>query len=118
MMDRAALIAAFEASTNPAPHPLGLPQFPGACVRVLTSGQQTETAQALVKFDNSDGKGNARTLTMILCDADGALLFDVNNPAHVDILHAVPAAVSTHIFVTSNKVNRLQIDDPEEPGKA
>ena len=117
-MDRAELIAAFAAIANPAPRPLNLPEFPGACARVQTTGGQSETVEALRKFDAADGRGNARTLAMILCDADGNLIFDIDNKEHVEILNGLPSIVSNAIFKASNEANSVRIEDEEDPKKA
>lgn len=117
-MDRAELIAAFAAITNPAPRPLNLPEFPGACARVQTTGGQSETVEALRQFDGKDGRGNARTLAMILCDADGNLIFNINDPAHVEILNGLPAQVSNLIFRVSNEANNVKVEDADKPGEA
>lgn len=117
MMDRADILAAFAAAANPAPVALGIKELPGAFVRVNTTGTQAEAAEKLKGFDDADGKGNARSLAVILCDESGSLLFDVKDPAQVDLLHSLRSAVSNRIFRVSNEVNRVRVDE-DDPGKA
>ncbi|WP_395007285.1 hypothetical protein [Undibacterium sp.] len=100
--DRAAFIAAVKASSAPAPLRVEVEGL-GACyIRAITAGQGSEIAD----YEPCDKKHtNARNAAIVLCDADGVLLFDPRSKDDLEQLSGLKAATINKILKAANEHN-------------
>lgn len=110
---RAALIAA----SRPAPVAVVLPDGSTYHVRTLTAFDSQRTQAVLeANKDAADGMTTGRVLAMVLCDASGELLFDVNSLADVLALSTMSPEFMRAIFAAHNKANGASPAEAEAAG--
>lgn len=94
-MDRATLLAAMDAIAAEKPRAVTIPGLGDVHVRHITIGEVDEQTE-----DTSDAKNKrriARGACRLLCDAEGNLLLDPDEPADVARMAKLPLTVLTAI---------------------
>lgn len=99
-MDRNALIEAMRATAQARPVAVEVPAWGVVYVRPITVAEVDEQTA-----DAADGVGKsklARGACRVLCDENGARLFDPNSAADVDLLAAQPWQLLRRVLAASD----------------
>lgn len=112
-MDRLALIAAMQATAAVRPLPVVVPGWGTVYVRALTvadveeqAGDGAPAAEADVPTTPpADRHRIARSVARLLCDAEGARLFNPADEADVALIAAQPWALLRGILAKANALN-------------
>lgn len=99
-MDRSALIAAMQATASAAPKPVTVEGWGTVYVRQLTVAEVEE--QTADTEQKQDKHRIARAAARVLCDAEGARIFDPGNADDVGLLARQPWALLRHVLETSD----------------
>jgi hypothetical protein len=100
--DKTAFMAAMRAAANPKPLQIDVDGLGVCYVRAITAGQGSE----LAGMDSVDKKyENVRNVAIVLCDADGNLLFDAKNEGDLELLSQQKAGAINAILQAANKHN-------------
>lgn len=106
-MSRDALRAALAALSNPAPVQVEV-RGQTFWVRVLTAHDADLMRQAAERHkDSKDGCDSGRSLAYLLCDADGATIFDADSADDVLMLSRLHPEVRESLFEAANKANGI-----------
>ena len=89
------------ATSNPRPVPIkNVPQWSGVHVKPLLVGETEAPAE-----DADPKLQTARGIARILCDASGALIFDVNNAEDLAAINKLPSSCLNHINEAVQAIN-------------
>jgi len=88
-MNREDLIAAMKATAETPPRKIEVPGWGTVFVKALTV-EQVDLQQQETVVDGKDRLRFARAAARLLCDEKGALLFDANDPEHLELLAKQP----------------------------
>lgn len=106
-MSRDALRAALVALSNPLPVQVDV-RGQIFFVRVLTAHDADLMRLAAERYkDAGDSCDSGRSLAYLLCDADGATIFDANSPDDVLMLSKLHPEVREALFEAANKANGI-----------
>lgn len=103
MMTRDDLLAMFKQTAVAEPRPVVIPKFGTVYVRDVTLAEVEEQ-----RADTSDGKDKmrmARGVCRVLCEKDGTLLFDANDPDDVRLVSQQPWRVISKIIEVAEEGN-------------
>lgn len=101
-MDRAALIAAMQATAAEKPVAVTVPKWGKVWVRQVTVAE-VDAQQADDEAATKDDKNKlARGACRVICDETGARLFDPNKPEDVALLAAQPWALLRKVLAASD----------------
>lgn len=98
-MDRAALIAAMQATASSAPSSVEVPGWGTVYVRQLTVAEVEE--QAADTADGQDKHRIARAAARVLCDASGERLMDPRSDDDVALIAAQPWSLLRRVLELS-----------------
>lgn len=111
-MNRDALIAKILSASSPKPVKVEADGIGPVYVRVMTAYDADAARKQLAELKKDDGCETGRLLAVLLCDEEGALLFDVNKPDIVLKLAKLPPGVSAKVLNAANATTG------SEPGKS
>jgi hypothetical protein len=104
-MSRDKLIASILGASSPKPVKVKVDGAGDVFVRVMTAFDADTTRKKLDAHKKEDGCETGRLLAMLLCDADGTLLFDIADAETVLKLAKLPPSVSTAVMGAANEAN-------------
>lgn len=105
--DRAALLAAMQATAANPPQPVEVPKWGTVYVRFLTVADVEAASEAAAPVADKDApprpkRDIARGVARILCDAEGTRVFDPSSPADIEFLASQPWALLRLITEAAN----------------
>ena len=115
-MDRAALRAVFETASNPKPVKTKVAGLGTVYIAVQTAFSADEAAKQLEQHAKPDGLDIGRRLAAVICDEEGAPLFDIANDEDVRVLAKLKSSAIVKLFNAANKANSVELVEGEEPG--
>lgn len=101
-MDRAALLAAMQAAAGAKPVPVDMPAWGGTVYVRQLSVADVEDASG---EDRSDKRNLCRAAARVLCDQDGARLFDPSSAVDLQLLAQQPWTVLQRVLDAGDKAN-------------
>jgi hypothetical protein len=109
MISRDDLIAAISKASSPKPLQLDVAGIGPVYVKLMTAFDADQTKKKLEVNKKDDGCDVGRLLAAMLCDEEGALLFDSGNAEQVLMLSKLPPGAQGSILNAANEAN--------DPGK-
>ncbi|KQV85432.1 hypothetical protein [Rhizobacter sp. Root1221] len=110
-LDRMSLRAAVAAATNPPPVKVEIPGLGEVFVAVQTIYTASQNRKRLDALRKDDGLDVGRSLSMVLCDEAGAMLFDIDSEADAHTLSSLTPDVVRRIYEAANKANGPKAGD-------
>jgi hypothetical protein len=102
-MTRDELISRIVAASSPKPVKVEVPGIGEVYRRVMTAYDADAMRKQMEKLPQDDGCHVGRTLAFVLCDEDGAPLFDPTNAEDVLMLSKLPAGASQVVLRSANE---------------
>jgi hypothetical protein len=109
MTSRDELIASICKASSPKPIQLDVAGIGPVFVKLMTAYDAETTRKQLEEHKKEDGCSIGRLLSMMICDEEGTLLFDIRNAEHVLTLSKLPPKAQGDILTAANQAN--------DPGK-
>lgn len=115
-MDRAQLIAAMEAAAAVKPEPVSVPIW-GGTVYVRTTLTVDDIENSPRPGEGRDKRAISRAAARVLCDENGAPLFDPSSDSDVELIARQPWDALKLINDAAAKANGTAEDSVDEAGK-
>ena len=121
MSGRDDLIARIRAASRPLPKPVTVEGIGECFVRVMTPYDSEIARQAIARHAaKQDGRDTGRFLATILCDAEGAAMFDADSDDDTLMLSQLPGDAAAAIFKAHREANGIvtTAEEAQALGKA
>jgi hypothetical protein len=120
MMDKNGLLKAMQATAQMKPRKITVNGWGDLYVKSLTVADVQAQQERNKETENADLK-DRRTLALgaanVLCDENGALVFDPANKEHIDLLSLQPWAMLNQVLEASGDLNGMTKKGQEEAKK-
>lgn len=109
--DRLAWLSKVKATPSMMPLKINVPFWGDTYIRALTAGEATSLADKSEKGIKLDEKyGNARLIAAMVCDPDGAVLFDKDSVEDLEFLNSQRPAILAKVLSAITKHNGWDAD--------